>query len=151
VTTANWVHDDPTILGTETFLRRVKREPNCFVVNATTAEYEIKENAITFEDDGLSIHSDLIRAEKRIPRDKIVPDWQVHTAIEFPADAARAGGAGGIHRAPVNGEHMGAAHALVQGPTKPGKPTRPERRQIRASIIDNHTLVPEDPVTPRPQ
>lgn len=148
MTEPGWAHDDESIPNHELFLRRVPRLPDCYVVDAITAQYEIREGALTFDDNGMSIHSDAIRADLEVPRAQVVHDWTTHTAIEFPAGAVRSG-EGGIHRdVDPDDDTLGAAHALVQGKSRPGKPPKGERKKIRQHIVDNCRILDEDPHKP---
>lgn len=155
--TAEWAWDDESqIPHEERLLRRVRRKPDCVVVNLTTAEAELKAGALIFDKgSGMSVHRESIRADLGVSREDIC-DWDLYHAIEFRAEVVRSaecvesGGsvaAGGvIHEDDPEDDLLGTAHALVR--TRSATIPKGQRTAIRDRIVDNFVWVKEDPNCP---
>jgi len=138
-------YSDTPISDNEIFLHRILLRPNCFVPNLISGEHEIKDAALIFDEDGMSVHSDMIREELGVPRSDLV-NWDERTVIEFPASAADAEGLGQIVRDfDADDPLMGDAHGLVQGTAGPKRPAREHRKAIRKSIVRRSNVIGEDP------
>lgn len=140
--TADWTWDDPDIPDSELFLRKVRRKPDCWMPNVITGQPEVRAGALQFdENDGMSVHSDEIRAQLGVPR-HAVADWDRYSVVEFEAGVVRK--EGGVVRDPIDDDPpLGPAHALVRSPSP--VTTKAEKRILRSKITARARFIPEDP------
>lgn len=155
--TADWVWDDESqVPHDERLLRRVRRKPDCVVINLTTKKAELKAGALIFDNgSGMSVHRESVRHRLGVPMVDLC-DWDMYHAVEFEArtvrsaecpiedEAVQVGGV--IHENDPDDDRLGEAHALVR--TRSSSLPRQERRAIRDRIVDSHEWVAEDPNCP---
>lgn len=143
------VWDDPEIPPEDLFLRQVPRKPDFVIPNLVTRELEVQPSALRFDDDGMSISSSTILANEGQDRSELC-DWETHTNVEFPAEAARSTGEAGVVYDPVDnhprGDAFGKAHSLVR--LKEAAANREVKRNIQAAIAARCHWIDEDPKKP---